>query len=607
MISDIQKDMLWQLRQKQNLSELMPLYSELKIKFPEDQEIQCLEASLYRARGEIRKSQASLKSLRNSHKATGINPRIFMEEGLNFLYQGDSYQGLEKFLACYSLIKNIKSERLLAVQCLINAMISLDNLGQSYAYTEVEFNKLRMEMEIPAGYIATVNMLGLFGMFRAGNFKLIDEALVSHSGQAKFFKYYVGLLPYHKFHFPLLIANEIENMFTQESELYLKSYRLRTLQKCLHPEDEKNKKVSEVIDRLYLWTWQFILAPSESEWTRLIMTINHIEMLSRSHLSVDDSDKLVCSLGWLGLFDPVFEKSSEKLTALFRISEGVDQTKFHQLEKLIIHYLKAKLNNDKHVVADYFKILKSHPLYQSKDISLRNLIEFDNDNFYKNPLKSLIDNIQSLDVQKNNKINPGKIIIDLRNHKIMKSGTRDITSENMCMALSLLFKNEVISDTEFFSQVFGLDEFDPLIHNSKLFTILWRMKKILNEDIEFKVKNGMIYSVGNWKNVKFISLPLIIKIMRNKSPEFFKNYADSQTSKSLVNVEKIQTTTEFLLNVNETLSRAEIEKRIGKSRPTCNRMISKWRSLGFLDREGSGPATRYRISKNIECRGDHEI
>jgi hypothetical protein len=605
MLTDELKDIMWQLRQKQNLSELMPLYSELKLKYPDEQEIQCLESSLYRARGEIKKAQGTLRALRSTDATESLNPRVFMEEGLNYLYVGDSYNGLEKFLACYSLIKNNKNERLLAVQSLINAMISLDNLGMSYAYTEEEFNKLKLEMEVPASYIATVEMLRLYDLFRKGDFKAIDEIHALHGGQARFFKYYVGLLPYHSSHYPRHISSEIENLFTQDSELYLKSYRLRTLQKCLHPEDEKNKKVSEVIDRLYLWTWQFMMSPTEAEWSRLVMTFNHLEKLSNSHLSIDDSDKFVCILGWLGLMDPMFEKSSDKLKGLFKISEGVDQRKIHQLEKLIIYYLKSKQINDKHVVTDYLKILKAHPLYSSPELHFRYFVEDALSDKFSERYENVLLRLRSLTLSKSKSAN--KIIVDLRNNKIHRPDQIDIVSENMCQAFGLLHKFDSVSDSEFCAIVFGISEFDPIVHNSKLFTILWRMKKTINDQVEFKVKNGRIYSLGNWKNIEIIEIPMILKIMRSSSPDFFQNYSDFQSTHSSHSAEKVHNTTEFLLTINETLSRAEIEKRLGKSRPTCNRMISKWRSLGFLEKEGSGPSTRYRISKNIECRGNNEI
>lgn len=604
MLTNELKDKMWQLRQRQNLSELMPLYSELKLKHPNDQEVQCLEASLYRSRGEIRMAQATLKALRISDEVLSVNPRVFMEEGLNYLYQGDSFNGLEKFLACYSLIKNNPEERLLSVQSLINAMIALDNLGMNYSYTEKELNNLKSLMEIPAGYLAVVDMIHLCGAFRNGDFKSIDEVKTENFGQAKFFKYYVGLLPYHRYHYPNLIAGEIETLFSNDSDLYLKSYRLRTLQKCMHPEDEKNKKVGEVVDRLYLWIWQFMLSPSESEWSRIVMTFNHLEKMADSHLTVDDSDKFVCALGWLGLIDPLFEKASDKIKALFKINEGSDQSKLHQLEKLVIHYLKAKLNNEFHLTSDYLKILRSHPLYDSPDIKFKNFIE--DETSEGSELISLLNQFIMPSSVDKLKCKSESIVIDLRNNKIQKHGEADLLSENMCQAFCLLYKNESVSDNEFCSRVFGIQEFDPVIHNSKLFTILWRMKKTLNDQIEFKVKNGRIYGIGNWKNIQFIELPIVLKIMREKTPNFYKNYADSQASKKKIDVTSIKNTTEFLLSVNETLTRAEIENRIGKSRPTCNRMISKWRSLGLLEMEGSGPSTRYRISKNIECRGSNE-
>lgn len=604
MITTDLKDKMWELRQRQNLAELMPLFSELKVQHPDDQEIQCLEASLLRSRGDIKRSQVELKNLRKSVANESFNPRIFMEEGLNFLYLGDSYNGLEKFLSCYSLVKNNPDERLLALQSLINAMISLDNLGQSFAYTEEEFKKLGQEMAIPPAYVATVKMLNMYKNFRQGDFNLIDESIVDQVGQAKFFKYYLGLLPYHRFYYPSLIDDELENLLTSESELYLKSYRLRTLIKVLHPDDESTKKISEVIDRLYLWVWRFMAAPSESDWSRIVMTLDQVEKLSSSQLSVDDSEKLICSLGWLGLLDPQFEKASEKLLSLFKITEAQNFHLVHQLERLVIKYLQAKINKDQFILNDYKKAIKSHPLYNHPNIYFRHFIEDDKSEKMNVDILAVIDSFNSK-IMKKGQAKKTSMVIDLRYHKIENGSNSPTLSQNMCTALELLSKEESISDIEFCSVVFGLNEFDPVIHNSKLFTILWRLKKICHDQLEFKVKNGRIYTFGSWDEIQFIEVPLVVKIMRKKVPGFFKNYADSKVIKQNIKVNKLETS-EYLLSINETLTRADIEKRIGKSRPTCNRLINKWRSSGLLEIVGSGPSTRYKISKNIESRGQNE-
>jgi hypothetical protein len=604
MITTNLKDKMWDLRQRQNLAELMPLFSELKIQYPDDQELQCLEASLLRSRGDIKKSQSELKNLRKTIAKESFNPRIFMEEGLNFLYLGDSYNGLEKFLACYSLIKNNPEEKFLAAQSLINAMISLDNLGQSFTYTEEEFKKLCTGMAMPPAYIATVKMLNMYKNFRHGEFKLIDESKTELIGQSKFFKYYLGLLPYQRFYYPSLIGDELEVLLTSESELYLKSYRLRTLIKALHPDDESTKKISEVIDRLYLWVWRFMATPSESDWSRLVMTLNQVEKLSSSQLSVDDSEKLICSLGWLGLLDPQFDKAMEKLLSLFKITEAHNFHLVHQLEKLVIKYLHAKINKDQYILSDYKNAVKSHPLYNHPDIYFRHFIEDETTDSTNSDFISALDNFRLFSPDfKNSKNN--LVIIDLRYHKIQNGSETPTISQNMCKALNLLHKNENVSEVEFFNEVFGLSDFDPIIHNSKLFTILWRLKKICNDKLDFKVKNGRIYVLGNWEGFSFIEVTKVEKIMRKNTPHFFKNYSDTRTIKQTVKLSKLETS-KYLLSINESLTRADIEKRIGKSRPTCNRLINKWRSSGLLEIEGSGPSTRYKISKNIESRGNNE-
>jgi hypothetical protein len=242
MLKTQEKDKLWDLRQRQNLAELMPLLAQYKLQYPEDQELLCLDASLLRARGAIDGAQEKLKQLRTEVAQEALNPRLFMEEGLNFLYQGDSYQGLEKFLTCFSLIKNRPEEINLAMQALINAMISLDNLGQSFAYTESEFTKITFNKTIPQNYTSTIEMLHLYKKFRQGDMASIDRQVVSKAGQAQFFKYYISSMPYHRFYLPKSVAAEMEGILINTSELYLKSYRFRTLQKILHPDDEKSAK-----------------------------------------------------------------------------------------------------------------------------------------------------------------------------------------------------------------------------------------------------------------------------------------------------------------------------------------------------------------------------
>ncbi|MDO9181920.1 MAG: helix-turn-helix domain-containing protein [Bacteriovorax sp.] len=605
MLTTNLKDKLWDLRQRQNLAELMPLFSELKLKYPHDQELQCLEASLERSRGEIKKSNVSLKEIRETSSNEALNPRLFMEEGLNFLYLGDSYNGLEKFLACYSLVKNKFEEKNLAMQSLINAMISLDNLGQSFAFTQEEFNKLTADIEIPVAYSATIEMLNLYKYFRNGDLALIDSMNITNIGQAKFFKFYQALLPYHRFYYPHLIENELENLLTSKSELYLKSYRLRTLLKSLHPDDESTKKISEVIDRLYSWVWRFMSAPSDSDWSRIVMTLDQLEKLSSSQLSVDDSEKLTCALGWLGLLDPKFAKSTEKLLSLFRTSESGDFHKIHQLEKLVIKYLQAKLNKDEYILSDYKNAIKAHPLYNHPDIYFRNFIENKTGQSTNNDFAKILEIFQEIKPTQKKTAKTSTLVIDLRYYKIQNGSDAPTISQNMTQALELFSKNESISDGEFFSSIFGIFEFDSVIHNSKLYTILWRLKKLCLDQLDFKVKNGRIHVSGSWKNIKFIELPTVIKIMRSSTPGFFKNYSDSKPMATTFKSDKILTS-ECLLSINESLTRSDIEKRIGKSRPTCNRLINKWRSSGLLEIEGSGPSTRYRISKKIEYRGKYE-
>jgi hypothetical protein len=83
---------------------------------------------------------------------------------------------------------------------------------------------------------------------------------------------------------------------------YHSGARLRTLNGLLIEEDlSDGVRLSEKIERLYLWTWRFLVRPETGALEKILLLQQNIRQ-NADTLSGEDYELLDLSVRWLGLF-----------------------------------------------------------------------------------------------------------------------------------------------------------------------------------------------------------------------------------------------------------------------------------------------------------------
>ncbi len=576
-----------------------------------------LAASLMRSDGQLTLSQQILETIESSISKRNIESpfQLFFQKAINYVANRDYSAALEVFLTSRIHTKLIEEK----IYALSNAMFCLDNLGLSFEKTKSEIEKLMKELpEQKSNYFQqSLEQLHAFETrikFRYGKFGDIfnhPNTAVTF-GQSEYLKTWIKMLPYHTYHMPFEEL-QLEDLSLANPYFYKKSYRLRTLQGLMHQQDNTDYNVTEFADRLYLWTWRWLVFPNQFPITRLLALINSVDFSELSHFLTDEDFHLVRnSLYWISLFDPTSFEKVEKLTASLRPHQGrsYDLLSFENDFQTYLFALRDHRNIE---AQDFLANLKQHPLWGNTDLLFSVVIKYLNQDVsvISKPLQSLAINLSKIIKSKQeNATTSADIVIDTSSDRIYDAKTKEtVTSEPMCRGFEILHRKGSVMCEEFLLATFGLHNYDALMHDQKIFNLLARMRGYKLENLKLGVKAGKVFAIGSWKDIQFIR-PLLDEYRVDNRIEW-----QSLVSSNIIKKADKEETLQKWIKPNLLLkklcgkpefTREDVEKLAGTSRSTANRLIKTWLDQGFLDKKGNARNTVYFLNEKNKIRGISE-
>lgn len=562
-----------------------------------------LHASLCRMQKQFAESNRLLTVVTDQFETMGIPlpARCLIEKGLNCLANGDFSNALELFLTASSRA----GEPFQKITSLTNVVGCLDELGLSFERPLQEAKRMIGERAEELGVAGAARYLEHVEMrhaFRRGSMAQIFKKEISPVvNQTTYFRMWIAALPYHScYEDP---HHQLERFANAQEQSFYKSYRLRTMQGLLHPDDLQMFKPSEWADRLYLWVWRWLKDPEGFSLRRLMTVLSQWtgDPTIASRLNTEDRQLVRNALLWLSLFDRQSRTKLKDVLASLVVSDGAASTLL-SFESLLIYYFMALRDGETDLAADYLKNLELSPLWQDGDLCFRCLarLAIDDDQVENLPerLKILGRNVRSL--TRPEKENPKSyFVIDMSTYEIRDRRTDKILiSESIAKASYLLSRNTTVPVTDIVESCFGISRFDASIHNQRVFNLLWRMKQLLGPGLQFKMKSGVVLTEGDWSRCSIIGINTASMLLRSQ-PEWLDLGTASLPAQKPERSQAIAAALTVDTPISAVLSRKEIEDHLGKSRATMNRILKAWEEKGWVKREGSARATKYRVGREV--------
>lgn len=568
-----------------------------------------LQACLCDVSGDRHNAEALLTHALSQAAQLGLGTSFFLSyaAGRIAFRKGDYSSALESFLRATSVAKD--PVHLTWVKC--NTAFCYGNLGLASEPTLDEAESLMLSLPADEATLPRIQSQLTAERLRRTFYQGKLEAFFERAetapvgGQAEYLHSWVRALPYHGYSWAEKTSAESEAAkLAAATTVDFCTYRFRTLQGLVHPEDSHLSKPAERIDRLYLWTWRWLLDPDSMPASKLATALEHIRVADvQQRLTREDRQLLRNALGWIGLFDFSTERKLHLLVTELQGALG-DDFPLLRFEYWVCQYWRARRKGETHVAEDLLKCLRAHELWSDPQLRLRALVEcaesVEAGDYEAQPLfaklqaslRGLIPNLPHIG-------DSGSAVlrVDFRSFEVRDLRTgRKTVSESMVRALDLLREEENVSLEDFVSVCFGITRFDPLIHNPKIFNLLSRLKPLCGPHLVFRTKSGRVFCEGTWAHIDFHgsrSLPKVSKwVLGATGTERPNNLAPSMDS-----------TAELSLAFQSLdqppywegfMNREGIERLVVRPRSTTNRLLSRWIAAGKIEREGKRKLAKYR-------------
>lgn len=569
-----------------------------------------LSASIYRAQGKVSDASELIDVAREILESVGIikNFRLHFEQGLLRFSLGDSFTALEDFFSAAS--SSTKNEfRLIA---LTNASLCLENLGMNYSESLHEARELMKICEPTHPLVkaneAQLRALKLREYFRAGKIRelILDAKRTAEFrekrivDQPSYYSLWVKALPYHA-HFDQTKSEGGLDFLKSDAWFYQRGYRIRTLHTLLHPDDDQPVRLSDRIERAYLWTWLWIKDGGDFPPQKLMVAINQtLAHLDHSRIAEEDRIILRNTLGWLSLIDASLEIKLRPILNRLKSGSAIPFPLL-EFEWACIQYMKAISRSENTLARDSLLALESHPLWGMEDLYFRPLIETFRDNTDKEIKHEAPAWIQNFAQRLRQLITPEKsenssrILVDLNTFLVQdRKNDRKTVSQPMAIALKLLRDRSAITCEDLAKECFGITRFDSFIHMPKIFNLIARMRQLGQTSVRFKVKSGSVLSEGSWNEFEMIHPHELSVLLRGENLGVSVE-TPTQAPIGRKPHKEVLKLLEALKN-KENFSSDDVRHVLETSRATTTRLINRLLKKNKISKIGSGRSTRYKFT-----------
>lgn len=591
----------WMLRNSQQIDAAESVLKALKAKNLKDVDLQMqveldlLDASLKRAHRKLDQSEQLLLKVKSTIEESGLSVtfQYYLQRGLNLFYQGYFPSALEYFTRAIEITSDPEQKvlalgnQLLCLECLsLPTKDAIQNLKsyQNQITPEYYENVIKPQTE----------SLEARQAFRAGDLNFIfskQDAVTRDTkafSQKEYLKLWIGQLPYLNLEER---QSDLSRLISAPHFIW-KNYRIHTLWVDSRYADEEQVKVSERVDRLYLWLWKWMVDPNslaneniEDCWASL----EPKEVCSQT--TIEDFVMLRMCLRWTRLWEPRWESASNEWLKK-STPPHIQQSGVFQIESLVLDYLEACKKKLKSEAQKILKVLEKHPLYTSEQFLFKDLIEgFHGQSKRGSSMSQLGEKLASRTKEKRKSLSKN-LTLNL-NDSTWRLGAEGGVSKPICLLIHTLKNEQSLSFSDLMELCFSIDGYDEDHHQRKIMNLLTRVRKLLPNEIKIFTKDQRVYVEGSFKSVRFIneasenvkwSLPRIFDL---PCMEQNKHHLDRWIQPSLV-FKKLKN--------KKTLSRQEIQDFLKLSKATSNRLLQRWVNEGFLSKSSAGRSTIYHVN-----------
>jgi len=586
----------WSARLDQKIEDVLLLTSQIREALHEapasDQDriqLRLLEVSLLRARGQIIEAKEKIAVLEKEFLAAGaLYPsRFLMEKGLNCYFEQDFSQALENFLVLVSRFGKEPDVVLLA-QAHLNALLCCEVLGLPSQNLSQKFQTFLSSAHVLAheGLILEWRGFEARSRWREGDLSGLDQISVRGWDPITYLLFFLKTLPFFPGEFRADL--KLEDYLTGNTNLYLKSYHLRTLTGHSHPDDLTVNRFGALVERFYAWTWMWLNTdhfPLEKV-TALLEKID--ERIRTQTLSRHGQEITWLGIRWLKLLRPGALRPFADLVDRFEKQVHTFESPIFELEGMMQSVLRHRIQGDELQVREGEIFLQAHPLWVQFGPTLGSLLGGE-------VMPALSPLHRKIAQRKEMKLRQERshLFVDL---DLMQAHRRDtgqtIASESFCRALALLKTKAAVPSAEFLAEVFRQKGYESFLHDARIANLLTRLRDWLPEDEGVQKRGDWIRRQGSWDRLNILgeNLPdAAYMSITNSSADLTRAMPalSSFVPQELVGDEDLR---------SRPFSRKEIEMKTGKSRATVNRLLEKWTQDGFITAEGQGPARRYSLN-----------
>jgi hypothetical protein len=554
-----------------------------------------LESSLDRADRQLDRAQEKLAQVEAAYLHRGLKPSYtyYLQKGLTAISQSTYPVALEHFLAARSYARDPQE----TFWALGNALLCIEDLGLPYENTLQELKKISRKLKLGDASHSQMTCLEARQEFRSGNLSFVKKAnSLKTVQQIHFYKLWVQMLPFVDA-LPNSVDSRLEDFAMRGRELYLYSYRLRTLRGEWSSADQTMDRWSEIANRFYLWTWRWLVHPETFDFSKLEPLLKQIANAGPLYgkLSSEDYQMIRNALGWISLFEASQTPGLQNWLRAHRPNDNPDFP-IYAFE----HLIQKCFQEMKHGKTTFISHVESHFLSQNSQIQWAKLFKSVK-NRESAPLifKKLIDALIEITHAPHLRSPSDFLQIDLTTHEIQGLGLKKpIISIPMARALNELSFRGTIALSDFVRICFDLPRYDASIHDLKVMNLLARIRTVLPVGASVGIKGDFVRSSGLEPHlISFKQRNVHTEALHQSS--IWKSFLTEPAKLSARLEASQQLATPSLLIKNFSsgamVTRHTLEQLTQKSRATTNRWITAWIKQGYLIPAGAARRTRYRI------------
>ena len=532
------------------------------------------------------------------------SPLVFqyhLQSGLNSLAQGGRSKAMHDFVAAKALA--VTPLELLFSG--INLVLCLEDLGFDYDHEldGVKSLLLTHAHETWAySILAEYEALCLRKAFRTADIQYIRQLCdAGFTGdQAKYYIAFITNLPFFVAHEDLraVAKKAVASLVERINEGYLVPFELRTIRGLTVDDDDSVEvRSTERIERIYLWTWRWLLAPHAHDLNRILQTKDVLFKRAVGILTRDDFLKLENALRWLAFFAGVDSASISSITHKLQFTSQ-REVPLLDYESLLLDWLFARRDDDLRTMDQIGRKLEHHSLVENKDFSLTTLV------------KSLIESIENSPPPWDNlypalremftpqTATKDGISIDVMSGQVkcFKNNilTHDVRSLAIAQLLSFATRIATVPAAEVMHRVFGIPRFDVAQHEQKLGKLLVQVNKISKPWLRFSRRSALIYIDGDRSKARMASTTPHSEcwgLQEDGAGALLRTSAALGVSSA----EKVKIAKDNQVGSDALMTRQDIQEMLNCSKSAATERIHEWIEAGQIARLGEGKASRYKL------------